>query len=350
MEMNGYERIRAVLNGEWPDRRPVMLHSFLMAIVEADATHAQYRSDPATLARVHIAFAEKYGVDGVLIDVDTVTLAGAVGVPVDLPESAPARSHRPCLTAIEQIDDLAPVDLSQDERVAVWLEGTRRVKDYFGDEKFVRGNCDQAAFSLASMMRTPSEWMIDLTDDQNVERVHKLLDYCADVTCQFIRLMAETGADMVSNGDSPAGPSMISPDMYRRFALPYEQKIVQCAHECGLPYMLHICGDTTPILSAMKETGADSLELDFSTDIQSVHDVLGSDVVLSGCLDPSGVLLHGSPELVRAKEQELLDIYADLPTHIVNAGCAIPPMTPTENVRALVETAHAWERRERARG
>ncbi len=341
--MNGYQRINAVLNGQWPDKRPVMLHNFLMAIHEAGVSHAQYRSDPEIVAKVHIAAAEKYGVDGVMIDVDTVTLAEAVGVPVDSPNDDPARSHEACLTSIEQVDGLEPVDLSKNERVQVWLEGVRLVKEYFGDEKFVRGNCDQAPFSLASMMRTPSEWMMDLVMEENHERVFKLLDYCTDVTSQFIRLMAKTGADMVSNGDSPAGPAMISPAMYREFALPSEKKVVEIAHECGLPYMLHICGDTTSILEAMKESGTDSIELDYGTDIQAVHDVFGNDVVFSGCIDPSGVLLQGTPELVATKAQEVLDIYADSPAYIINAGCAVPALTPEENLRALVKTAHNAE-------
>lgn len=32
--MNGYERITAVLKGETPDKVPVMLHNFLMAVKE----------------------------------------------------------------------------------------------------------------------------------------------------------------------------------------------------------------------------------------------------------------------------------------------------------------------------
>ena len=341
--MNGFQRINAVLNGQWPDKRPVMLHNFLMAIHEAGVSHAQYRSDPEIVAKVHIAAAEKYGVDGVMIDIDTVMLAEAVGVPVDLPENDPARSHEASLAAIEQVDDLEPIDLGQNERVQVWLEGVRLIKKYFGDEKFVRGNCDQAPFSLASMMRTPNDWMLDLMMEENHERVFKLLDYCTDVSSQFVRLMAKTGADMVSNGDSPAGPAMISPAMYRKFALPYEKKIVDVAHECGLPYMLHICGDTTVILEAMKETGIDSVELDYGTDIQAVHDVYGNDVVFSGCIDPSGVMLQGTPEIVAAEAQKVLDIYADSPAYIVNAGCAVPTLTPEENLRALVETAHNAE-------
>ena len=33
--MNGKQRIDAVLHGEWPDCRPVLLHNFLMAAQES---------------------------------------------------------------------------------------------------------------------------------------------------------------------------------------------------------------------------------------------------------------------------------------------------------------------------
>ena len=51
------------------------------------------------------------------------------------------------------------------------------------------------------MMRTPSEWMMDLVMED--ELVFKLLHFCTDACCQFIDLMSQTGVDMVSNGDSP---------------------------------------------------------------------------------------------------------------------------------------------------
>jgi hypothetical protein len=36
--MNGRERIKAALAGEWPDVRPVMLHNFMPAAREAGLT------------------------------------------------------------------------------------------------------------------------------------------------------------------------------------------------------------------------------------------------------------------------------------------------------------------------
>jgi uroporphyrinogen-III decarboxylase len=58
-----------------------------------------------------------------------------------------------------------------------------------------------------------------------------------------IQFWLEAGAHMLSNGDSPAGPEMISPEMYREFAKPYETKMATYTHELGLNYILHICGN-----------------------------------------------------------------------------------------------------------
>jgi uroporphyrinogen decarboxylase len=335
--MNGYERINAALNGEWPDKRPVMLHNFMMAAKEAGFTQKEYREDPEKIAKAHIQAVEKYHYDGVLIDVDTATLAEAVGVPVDFPVEEPARTHGVMLKTLEEVDNLESPDISKNERIQIWLESGRLAKKYFGDEIYVRGNCDQAPFSLASMMRGPAEWMMDLlTGDP---RVFDLLDFCTDATTQFIELMTETGVDMVSNGDSPAGPEMISAEMYREYALPYEKRIVQNAHDLNLPYCLHICGNTDIILDAMKESGMDAVELDYKTDIHKIYERFSKDLTFIGNIDPSGVIARGSVKDVEQKTRELLDIYKDSPRLIVNAGCAIPPDTPTENLRKMIEVA-----------
>ena len=130
---------------------------------------------------------------------------------------------------------------------------------------------------------------------------------------------------------------MISPDMYRKFAKPYEDKLCKRAHDKGLPYLIHICGDTGLILEDMRSINADAIELDYKTDLQLIHKVCKDSTTLFGTIDPSGVLAHGSPEMVEAKTMEILDIYADAPRLVINAGCAIPPTTPEANIRRLIE-------------
>jgi uroporphyrinogen decarboxylase len=298
-----------------------------------------FRESPTAIAGSFLRAVDRYGLDAILVDVDTATVAGALGVPVELPEDEPALCRGARLDSLEQVDDLEPPDVLRNERVQVWLEAVRLLVRQTGDTVFVRGNCDQAPFSLAGMVRGAADWMLDLMDEDSHERARRLLDHCGDAALQFVRAMAATGAHMVSHGDSPAGPDVVSPALYREFALPWEKRLVDEAHGLGLPYALHICGRTNSILDDMLATGADALDLDYKTDPRLAHDRMKDRAALIGNLDPSGVVALGTPALVTAKARELIGIFADTPRFILNAGCAIPASAPAENIRALVAAA-----------
>jgi uroporphyrinogen decarboxylase len=336
--MNGHERIVAAIKGEKPDKVPVMLHNFLMAAREHGVTMEQYRNSPKVIAETFISAIEKYQYDGILVDIDTVTLAGAVGVLVDFPVNDAARSHDGNIINLEDVFNLKPVRIGDYKYIQIWLEAVRLLKDYFKNEIYIRGNCDQAPFSLASMMRGAQTWMLDLMMGTE-EQITFLLEYCTDATSQFVKLMAQTGCDMVSNGDSPAGPEMISAEMYAKYAMPYEKRIVEVAHKEGPAYTLHICGNTEVILEHMKLTGADAFELDYKTDIAKIYNLFHDSTVFIGNIDPSGVLAMGTVDEVKQKTLELLSFYKNSNRFILNAGCAIPPATPSENLKMMIETA-----------
>ncbi len=343
--MNGYQRITAALRGEWPDTTPVMLHNFMTAAREAGISMRTFRTNPAQIARAFTLAVERYEYDGIVIDVDTATLAGAVGVPVDAPEHEPARTRGGMLNSLEEAGDLdEPGSVLNYPGVRVWLEAARILKRTFGDEVFLRGNCDQSPFTLASLLRGMDNWLMDLCSPEREEPARALLDYCTECTSAFVRAMAGTGVHMTSNGDSVAGAELVSPSVYRHFALPYEQRVAAFAHSLGVPYVLHICGNAGPILPDMISTGADGLDIDYKTEPRLAHSLMKDRTVFIGNLDPSGVLALGSPALVAQRTEELLAIFADTPRFILNAGCAIPPTTPAENLRTMVRVAREFRR------
>ena len=338
--MTGRERILAALAGRRPDRVPVMLHNFMMAARENGVTMGRFRRDGKAIAESFIRAVETYGYDGVLVDVDTTMLAGAVGVPVDLPDDMPARCSGPLLHSLDEVRDLGLVDISANPTVAAALDAVSRLKAYFRDDIAVRGNGDQCPFSLAGLMRSPEAWLVDLIEGDG-ELVMALLGYAAGVTRRFLDLMAAAGADILSNGDSPAGPDLISPRMYRAYAQPFEKDAAAESARLGRPYVLHICGRTDSIIRDMAATGADGLELDYKTDVRLAHEILKDTTTFLGNIDPSGVLALGTPALVKAKTRELCAVFADTPRFILNAGCAIPAETPSENIRAMIAAARS---------
>jgi MtaA/CmuA family methyltransferase len=341
--MNGYDRIRAAIENRPVDKIPIMLHNFLMAAREAGITMEQFRNDPKLMAEAFIKSVEKYEIDGVMIDMDTVTLAGAVGVPVNFPIHEAARTTRGNLGELMDIGNLKPVEIADYRYVQNWLEAVRIIKAYFKDEIYVRGNCDQAPFSLASMMRGMTNWMTDLyMGDESL--LFEILNFSEDASKQFLRLMAQTGCDMLSNGDSPAGPDLVPPEIYEKFAMPYEKNLAQESHRQGLPYAMHICGNTEMILDKMLETGCDAFELDYKTDTRKAFNLMHNKAVFIGNIDPSGVLAMGTLGLVRKKTEDLLRIFSETHRFILNAGCAIPATTPETNIREMIRTAREFQK------
>lgn len=334
--MTGFERIKSAIDGKMPDMRPVMLHNFMLAVAEYGCSMKQYREDPQIAANCHIKFVEKYGIDGVLFDVDTALLASAAGAPVDYPENEPARVCAPLISSLDEVDYLEDKDISKNVRIQHSLEVMKILRKYFGHEMFLRGNCDQAPFSLACALRGPEAFMMDLILEP--EKAKKLIDYTSRISVQMIHLMAKAEVDMVSNGDSPAGPEMISQEMYREFALDSEKLLLQAAHEEGLPYLLHICGNTNIILPDMANAGFDAVELDYKTSTEAIFNNFSKSVTIFGTVDPSGVIALGKPEDVRREILEIEKYYKGNPRIVYGAGCAIPPITPEENIRMFVQT------------
>ncbi len=154
--------------------------------------------------------------------------------------------------------------------------------------------------------------------------------------------MNVAGADMVSTGDSPAGPDMVSPRMYREFAFPYEKQVCDHARSLDIPHILHICGNTNRILEDMVATGSDGLEIDYKTDMKRAYDVLKDTTTFVGNLDPSGVVALGSGQLVEQKTRELLELFSDTPRFILGSGCSIPSETSPANIQAMVQTAREF--------
>ena len=341
--MNGYERIKKELAGENQGYRPVMMHNFQQCIKERGITFGQFRDDPALAAETFIRNAEKYDLDAVLIDFDTATLAGACGCLAAYPEDKAAVTIQPALTdGFNDMEKLAAVNIESSIHVQNWLETSRIVSDYFGNSKYIRCNCHQAAFSLASMLYGSEQLMEELMDEDVEEDVHRLIELSENVTKQFIRLAAQTGAHCVSNGDSVAGPAMISPEMYRRFAWASEQRIAEEAHRCGVDYGLHICGDATKILEDIKKLDLDIMERDYKTDTVKAASIFGKKITVSGTLDPSDVLLLGSEEKIRQKTIGLLDDFRDTGKLIVCSGCAVSPDTPESHIRTVIDTVRDY--------
>jgi len=339
--MNSLERVLAVITGQIPDRVPVCLHNFMMAAREAGIPMEKYRADPRAIAQAHLQAWEKYGHDCLLIDTDTTMLAEGMGAESDCAPDEPGRIVRPAIRSLAEVDRLKVINPESDGRIPAILEGVRLLAEQVGNEVAIRGNADQMAFDLACMVRGTEEFLMDLAAEPDNPAIHQLLEVCFESHLAVHRALVKAGADLTSLGDSLAGPDVVSPKMFDRFARPYEVRLVKELAKDGTFTVVHICGDTTKILPFLAQYDFCGFELDYKTDAVTAKCTAGARHVLFGNIDPSGVIARGSPQEVREATRRLISAWKPGGHFVLNAGCAIPPTTPPENIRALIETAHA---------
>ena len=345
-EMTSLERVQAVLAGKMPDRLPVIPQGFMFSMRTAGYDIGQVNRSPAKMAEAHRISQEKYGYDGCVVDVDDATLAEACGAKVIFRENdvATVDEHHPVLEDLRAIDDLKMPDPLKDGRICEWLETVQRLKESVGDHVFIMGRADQGPFSLLSLLRGTQDFMMDLLDEEP-EVIHHALEWATEAHARFARAQLMAGANATSMGDAYASADLISPNMYREFANPYEKQVVQKISDLGLPYSIHICGDASSIVADMGSTGAQILEIDWKTDMGLARNAVPDNVVLMGNIDPSDPMCIGTPEKVKAQIKEMIEKTKGRGI-IISSGCALGANTRPENMAAMVESAKLYGTRE----
>jgi [methyl-Co(III) methanol-specific corrinoid protein]:coenzyme M methyltransferase len=96
----------------------------------------------------------------------------------------------------------------------------------------------------------------------------------------------------------------------------------------------HICGNITRHLPHLASVGFRGVSFDVKTDIRAARTHLKGKAALIGYL-PTSLLRDGSPAEVGAAARECLAAGVDA----LNAGCAVAPDTPLDNIRAMIAAA-----------
>jgi uroporphyrinogen decarboxylase len=175
-----------------------------------------------------------------------------------------------------------------------------------------------------------------------------VLDYYFEVNERILATAAELIDVFFIGNDfgSQAGP-LISPAMFRRFILPHLQRLTGLAHDHGLKVMMHCCGSFTPLMPLMIEAGIDGLQaLQPSTpDMMpaALKSRFGAKLLFNGCIDSHHVLIAGTPELVRDRTREVLEIMKPGGGYVVSASHDyILEETPVDNVLAMFDAAREF--------
>ena len=167
--------------------------------------------------------------------------------------------------------------------------------------------------------------------------VHDLLSTLARVLVDIAGLYRSAGADFITVREMGATSDVISPRMFESLILPHLQAVFR-----GIPSprVLHICGDTNPIMALMAQSGADALSVDQKNDLAASRSKL-PDTLLFGNIDPYNLLVQGTPETIEGGIRAIVAHGPDA----VWPGCDVWPEIPPANFQALMETMKSYGRK-----
>lgn len=335
MNMNGRQRFEVVLAGQTPDRVPVFPLLMDFAARRAGLNYRQYASDGDALADAQLKVQEMFDLDAITACSDAFRVAIDLGGQAVFPEDKPPHIAKPIITGAEDLARLGKPDPA-DSRTRMYDRGVavERMARAVGSDCAVLGWVEMP-FAEACADCGVSEFMMLLYEDPAL--AHRVLEFVTAIAIDFALYQVERGATMIGAGDAAA--SLISAEMYREFALPYEQRVCQAVHNKNAQVKLHICGDTTRILSDMVQSGADLFNVDHLVSFDKACDVYGSaQKAFKGKLDPVADILQADPQTCHQKAMTLIRA-AKGKRYMLGAGCEIPAAVTDETFRAFCSAA-----------
>ena len=289
--------------------------------------------DAQAMVKAQIDAQKAIGHDALFAYIDPLYIPEAFGCSIGFLSSGAADAVPLDLKTEADINGLPTPDVRRDGRLPLMVSVAEHLVKSPSREVPVLSLVEGPFTNCARMLGTEKMMRAVMKNKAFVER---LLEKVGILLAQFGRALEEAGIDGLIIADPVGSSTMVSAKIYGELVLPHLQRFIKSLQ---IPVILHVCGDTEPILDMMAGTGARILSLDQCMDLTMAKRKLAGRCGIGGNVDPINALLLGTVEDVKRETLKCLQ-QGGKRGYVLMAGCAVPPRTPIENLRAMIETAH----------
>lgn len=255
---------------------------------------------------------------------DIAIQAEAMGARISLPADAMPSIADPARSIQTPNPDVCP-------RMRVNSQVTSRLKACF-PQKLISTMVYGPA-TVAGQLMGEQTFLKKIIHDPN--EVKKVLSQTELVAKNYADYLLNAGADVLWISDPLA--ALLPPKGFWEFGGQYLGTIFN--EYASTPSIIHICGDITPILTQVAETGVSAISFDQCMDLTLVEDDIPDHITIIGNLDPTEKIEQASPQQVEAAVIDLANMMGAKPNFVMSSGCALPPSTPLLNVQIFMQTA-----------
>jgi len=301
----------------------------------SDHPFPEVASDPGLLVEAQIRAFEELGHDCLYAYADPLYIPEAFGCRVRYSKTgAIADPLNVTIREEREIDQLPKPEAAKQGRLPMVLRAVEGLAAYARHEVPVIGLFEGPFTSLCRVI--DMEQIMRMTH-RNRPVLERLLEHMMEFLLGFGRALVESGADALFVPEPTSSCTMISPTMFRDLVLPRLRLITGAL---DAPCILHICGDTFPIVDSMARSGAKVLSLDQCMDLVETRNK-APETALGGNVNPSLSLALGDRDTVVKDTLQCLRA-GGRKRFILMTGCGIPAGAPVENVKTMIDTAKAY--------
>jgi uroporphyrinogen decarboxylase len=246
--------------------------------------------------------------------------------------------QEPVLRGDWAVERITTRRVQEDEGIRVLVEAARLLCKSIGDRTVV-GTSQWAPFTLGGLAFGVERVMRGIYKDKAA--VHAVMEFAAELCFDYLEPFIDAGVAMISLADPTASGDLISRDQFFEFSFPYLKRVANRIRARGVWVIVHICGNTTNRLDLIPEAGAQIMSVDYKVDLSDARRGLGGRIAFAGNMNPVAVMQKQTAAGVAAACRDAIGRAGIAGGYILMPGCDIPPSVPIENVRSMVETAHA---------
>ncbi len=336
--MGKREAVRAILEGKSADRIPVIMNCCSLPPAQYGYSMFECLTNPAKMAECSVGSRRRLGYDGLFAGVYGIT--GMIAGHLVNAEGNISGNGEETISCVEDLEKLRPYDPDQCPMMQSLLKAIELMRAEEPDEPIyvITSHPTSVAFSLIGA-KPAFKSMI-----KNPEFFKKVAEYVEDAVIAACKKLATADLDFLWFPTPNFGGFCISRKTYEKNI--YESNVRfmnRLRKEVDCKVILHTCGLYDDRLDLVLDEHGDAWHL-ADTSTKKIKDLYGDKISLMGTIPSvAGMLEMSADELYKFAYQECMDGAKD-GRFILSADCDVPPSTPDENMRAVVQAARDAEK------
>jgi [methyl-Co(III) methanol-specific corrinoid protein]:coenzyme M methyltransferase len=337
MSMTPRERVLAAMKQEKLDRPPVAVFTQSATIGQMDALGVSWpeaHSNPEMMATLGAGQATVYGFEAVRASFCLTAEAERLGCVVD-----PGKRDRtpmlkkhpfkfdPMTDEYDEPNLMSLEEFISGGRPKTVIDAVKIMKKKYGAEyPVIAGNT--GPFTLAGHLVSTENLVFGIM--MNPEEVVKWVDAVNPIVKGYCQALSDAGADIIQMSEPSSSTDLLSPDMFTEYSGKYVK--ASLAATKGADTVLHICGDTLPILDHMIATGVTGISIEEKVDSEVAVKHVNGRCALVGNIGVVHPLLQGTPAECEAAAKRIVKAGFN----IISPGCGLSALISDENLKAVV--------------